>query len=264
MLLNKDLRKEIAWMTWHSKEGHIPSAYSIVDIVDFLFTDFLKINIKNANTVDRDSFVLSKGHGCSALYSVFKKIGLLKKSHLLNKNKEFSILATHPDRTKIKAVDTSTGSLGNGIGFAVGLALANKIKKNNFKTVTLIGDGESNEGLVWECALLAAHRMLGNLCVVLDNNKSCEPTLSIPNALEKWRSFGWEATEINGHDISDIQNVFRRMNFKTESKPKIIIAHTVKGKGVKPMEENYGHWHSRVPNNEELKMIYEEIDNYKQ
>ena len=111
--------------------------------------------------------------------------------------------------------------------------------------------------------MLVAHRMLGNLCIVLDNNKSCEPTLSIPNALEKWRSFGWEATEINGHDISDIQNVFRKMNFKTVSKPKIIIAHTVKGKGVKPMEENYGHWHSRVPNNEELKMIYEEIDNYK-
>ena len=264
MLSNIKLRKEIAWMTWHSKEGHIPSAFSIIDIVNFLYEDFLKISISNIKSDNRDFFILSKGHGCSALYSVLKKKKFINQKDLEDKNKEFAKLATHPDKIKVPGVETSTGSLGNGIGFALGVALGNKIKKKKNKVITIIGDGERNEGTVWECALLGSHQKLGNLCVVLDNNKSCNPTLALPNAADKWRSFGWEVYEIDGHNLSEINKTFNKMNFNTEGKPKVIIANTVKGKGVKVMEDNYGHWHSRVPSNEELKMIYNELDNYEQ
>ena len=262
MLLNKEFRKEIAWMTWHSKEGHIPSAFSIIDLVSFLYKEFLNVNRNNFDDPDRDYFVLSKGHGCSALYVILKEMGFITQKDLLEKNAEYAKLATHPDRIKIKGVEASTGSLGNGIGFSLGVALGNKIKNIKSKVITIIGDGESNEGLVWECALLGSYNNLGNLCVVLDNNKSCEPTLSIPNAPEKWRSFGWETYEIDGHNINEIRETFQDLNFSLDAKPKAIIANTIKGKGVPQMEENYGHWHSRVPSDEEIKMINQEIDNY--
>lgn len=262
MLLNKEFRKEIAWMTWHSKEGHIPSAFSIIDLVSYLYKEFLNINKHNYNDRDRDYFILSKGHGCSALYVILKEMGFITQEDILEKNDEYAKLATHPDRVKINAVEASTGSLGNGIGFSLGVALGNKINNVKSKVVTIIGDGESNEGLVWECALLGSFNKLGNLCVILDNNKSCEPTLSIPNASEKWRSFGWETYEIDGHDINEIKATFQKLDFSLNGKPKAIVANTVKGKGVRQMEENYGHWHSRVPSDEEIKMINKEIDNY--
>lgn len=262
MLSNKEYRKEIAWMTWHSKEGHIPSAFSIIDLISFLYKEYLNINKKNYNKKNRDYFILSKGHGCSALYVVLKELGFISRKDLLEKNAEFAKLATHPDRVKIKAVEASTGSLGNGIGFSLGIALGNKIKNIKSKVITIIGDGESNEGLVWECALLGSFNKLGNLCVILDNNKSCEPTLALPNAKEKWKSFGWETYEIDGHNTEEIRKLFNNLDFSLNSKPKAIIANTIKGKGVPQMEQNYGHWHSRVPSNEEISMINREIDNY--
>jgi transketolase len=262
MLYNKDLRKEIAWMTWHSKEGHIPSAYSILDIISFLYEDFLKINYKKLDSEDRDYFILSKGHGCSALYAVLKKNGVITQKDLEDKNKEYAKLATHPDRTKISGVEASTGSLGNGIGFALGVALGLKIKNKNNKVITIIGDAESNEGTVWECSLLASHLKLGNLCVILDYNRSCDPTLPLPNPKKKWESFGWDVKEIDGHNIEEIKDKMNSLVFSHNSKPHMIVANTVKGKGVKDMENNYGGWHSKVPNDEELKKINNDIDNY--
>tara|TARA_B100001964_G_scaffold166645_1_gene182989 strand:+ start:387 stop:1175 length:789 start_codon:yes stop_codon:yes gene_type:complete len=261
-MINKDLRKEIAWMTWRSKEGHIPSAYSILELVTFLYDDFLNFDFKNVKLESRDYFILSKGHGCSALYAAFKKKGLISQKDLEDKNKEFGKLATHPDSTKIKGVETSTGSLGNGIGFALGVALGLKIKKMKNKVITIIGDAEANEGIVWECALLASHLKLGNLCVILDYNKSCDPTLPLPNPKKKWESFGWDTKEVDGHNIQEIKEVMNSIDFSSNSKPKMIVANTVKGKGVKDMEENYGKWHSRVPTDEELKKIHEELDNH--
>ncbi len=262
MLNNKELRKEIAWMTWHSKEGHIPSAYSILDLVSFLYDGFLNIDYKNLKSESRDYFVLSKGHGCSALYAVLKKKGVISQKDLEDKNKEFAKLATHPDRTKVPGVEASTGSLGNGIGFALGIALGLKIDKKNNKVITIIGDAESNEGTVWECSLLASHLKLGNLCVILDYNRSCDPTLPVPNPKTKWEAFGWSTSEINGHNLEEIQETMNGLDFSLDSKPKIIIANTIKGKGVKDMENNYGAWHSKVPNDEELKKINQDIDNY--
>ena len=204
MLYNKDLRKEIAWMTWNSKEGHIPSAYSILDIVTFLYDEFLNYDFNDVNSKNRDYFILSKGHGCSALYVVLKKKGLISQKDLEDKNKQFGKLATHPDKTKIPGVEASTGSLGNGIGFALGVALGLKIEKKTNKVITIIGDAESNEGLVWECSLLASHLKLGNLCVILDYNRSCDSVLPLPNPKKKWDSFGWNVKEVNGHNKKQI------------------------------------------------------------
>ena len=262
MLYNKDLRKEIAWMTWHSKEGHIPSAYSILDLVTFLYDEFLNFDYKNVKSESRDYFILSKGHGCSALYAVFKKKGLISQKDLEDKNKEFGKLATHPDRTKIPGVEASTGSLGNGMGFALGVALGLKIKKKENKVIAIIGDAESNEGTVWECSLLASHLKLGNLCVILDYNRSCDPTLPLPDPKKKWHSFGWDVKEVNGHNIPEIKKVMNSIDFSPNSKPKMIVANTIKGKGVKDMENNYGAWHSKVPNDNELKKIHQDINDY--
>ena len=252
MLSNKNLRKEIAWMTWHSKEGHIPSAFSIIDIVNFLYEEFLDITVSNINSDNKDYFILSKGHGCSALYSILKKKKFISQKDLEDKNKEFAKLATHPDRIKVPGIETSTGSLGNGIGFALGVALGNKIKKKKSKIVTIIGDGESNEGTVWECALLGSHRRLGNLCVILDNNKSCEPTLALPNAADKWKSFGWDVYEVDGHNVLEISKTFKKMNFNLDGKPKVVIANTIKGKGVTFMENN-PEWHHKKVDKETIK-----------
>ena len=260
-LLNKDLRKKIAWMTWHSKEGHIPSAYSILDIVNFLYQDFMVFNPNDLEADDRDYFILSKGHGCSALYAVLNQFGIITDDDLNNKNGQFARLATHPDSTKIQGIEASTGSLGNGIGFALGVALGLKIKNKSNRVFVIIGDAESNEGTVWESALLASHIGLSNVCVILDNNHSCDPTLPVPDAYDKWSSFGWDATEIDGHDLEQIKKTFNNLDFDKQ-KPKIIIANTVKGKGVPEMEENYGGWHSKVPNDVELTHINKQIDDY--
>jgi len=262
MLHNKDLRKLIAWMTWHSKEGHIPSAYSIIDIVELLYTDFLKFGPDLADDPSRDYFVLSKGHGCSALYAVLWKIGLLSQKDLEDKNGEFAKLATHPDRKKIVGVEASTGSLGNGIGFAAGIANALRLAGRDNKVLALVGDAESNEGTVWETALLGRHLTLGNFCVIVDNNGSCNPTLSLFDVESKWKAFGWETYTVDGHDRKSMLGLLNSLDFGAFGSPKCIVANTIKGKGVKEMEENYGGWHSKIPNDDELKLIYERIDSY--
>ena len=221
----------------------------------------MKFDPKNLTMEERDFFILSKGHGCSALYSVLNQFDILTENDLLEKNNEKAKLATHPDSTKIPGIEASTGSLGNGIGFALGLSLGLKIKKMKNRVFVIIGDAESNEGTVWECALLASHLKLNNLCVILDNNHSCDPTLLKFQMHKKWDAFGWETQEIDGHNLDEIKKSFQSLNFNS-SKPKIIVANTIKGKGVPEMEENYGAWHSKVPNDNELKYIYNEIDNY--
>jgi len=260
MKKDNKLRKEIAWMTYHSKEGHIPSAYSIIDMVDYLYDNTLKFDSKNPKWEDRDYFILSKGHGCAALYSVLKKHGFISQKDLEEKNTEYGILGTHPDMNKVPGVEASTGSLGHGIGMAVGIALGLKILNKPNKVICLIGDGESNEGTVWESALVAAQYKLGNLCVIADHNGSADLVLPVSNPEDKWKAFGWDVYSINGHDMNQFKKSLDSISFKHESPPSVIVAHTKKGKGIKIMEENFGYWHSRIPTEEQLQEIYVELD----
>lgn len=263
MLENRELRKRIAWMTWHSKEGHIPSAYSILDLIVFLYEKFLHFDWHRPESAERDFFILSKGHGCSALYAYFEKRGLISESEILSKNLASGSLATHPDKNKVPGVEASTGSLGNGVGFALGIALGLKLDNLSNRVVTILGDAECNEGTVWECALLAPHLKLNNLIVIIDNNKSCNPTLPMGDFVAKFKSFGWNTWEVDGHSTQDLEAVFKQIaSVQSEEKPICIIANTVKGKGVPAMETNYGGWHSKVPTEQELLHIWNEIDSY--
>lgn len=256
--MNKELRIKIAELAYDIQEGHIPSAFSIIDILSTVYGKFLKYNSKNPSWQERDYFIQSKGHGCMALYVVLEKYGFINGEQLRLKGLEERILGGHPDCTKVNGVEASTGSLGNGIGYAAGIALGLKIKEKKNRVVALVGDGESNEGTVWETALVAPNLNLGNLCLIIDNNKSTEKVLPVPNMKQKWEAFGWETYEVDGHNEEEIYGALKKISFDYNSKPKTIIAHTIKGKGVSFIE-GQGIWHSRVPTKEELDKIKYEL-----
>ncbi len=257
--MNSELRKKIVSMIYKAGEGHIPSAFSIIDIVAFLYDKVLRFDPKNPNWPERDYFILSKGHGCAALYVVLEKHGFISQKDLDTKTQENGILGGHPDMTKVPGVEASTGSLGHGIATALGVALGLRIRGKKNKVIALIGDGESNEGTVWECGLVAANLKLGNLCCITDNNGSSDQILPVADLKEKWEAFGWEVYSIDGHFEKEIESVFQKIKFEFEAKPKMIIANTVKGKGVSFMEV-HGPWHYRAPSKEELELIYKELD----
>lgn len=260
MVQNKDLRKEIAWMVYNGNEGHIPSSYSIIDIIAYLYDNFLKFDSKNPRWDGRDYFILSKGHGCQALYAVLKKHGFLTEDDIKKKTSLGSILGGHPDRTRVHCIEASTGSLGHGLGMAVGIALGLNIKKMPNKVICMIGDGESNEGTIWESAMVAAKYQLGNLCVIADHNGSSDLVLPVTNPEDKWSAFGWETHTINGHDLTEIDHALKSIRFANSPKPHVIIAKTKKGCGVSFMEKEFGAWHAKVPTSEELQQIYRELD----
>ncbi len=259
MKKNNKLRLQVAELVYHAGEGHIPSAYSILDIIVALYGHFLNIDPQNPGWEGRDYFILSKGHGCAALYPVLLKHGFIQQSDLERKSKENGILGGHPDCTKVPGVEASTGSLGHGIVTAMGIALGLKIREKSNRVIALIGDGESNEGTVWETALVAANLKLGNFCVIIDNNKSTEQILPIPHMKQKWESFGWETYEIDGHSEEQIISTLNHITFDAKSPPKVIIANTIKGKGVSFIE-GHGTWHHKVPTSEELLKIRNELE----
>ena len=253
------LRKKIIELITNAGAGHIPSAFSIIDILAYLYEHVLKFDPKNPKWEGRDYFILSKGHGCAALYVILEKYGFINQEDLNKESREDGILGGHPDNTKVPGAEASTGSLGHGIGTALGIALGLKIKKKSNKVIVLIGDGESNEGTVWECALVGANLKLGNLCCIVDNNGSTAQILPVPHLRQKWESFGWEVYEIDGHCEKEIKEAFDKIKFDINEKPKVIIANTVKGKGVSFMEV-HGPWHYRAPKPNELELIYKELD----
>lgn len=258
-LINKDLRLKIAEIVYNAKEGHIPSSYSIIDIINTLYTKFLRIDPENPEWKERDYFILSKGHGALALYVVLEKIGFISEKDIEEKSSLNGILGGHPDCTKVPGVEASTGSLGHGIATALGIALALKIKQKKNRVIALIGDGESNEGTVWETALVASNLKLGNLCLIVDNNKSAEQILPIKNMKKKWEAFGWDTYEIDGHSEEELLKILNCIDFDFNENPKIIIANTIKGKGVS-FVEGHGPWHHRVPSEKELKLFKEEME----
>ncbi len=245
-------------MVHDSNDGHIPSAYSIVDILEVLYRAVLKFDARNPEWPERDYFILSKGHGCVALYTVLHRHGFLTDEDIKLFCRSGGILGEHPDRTKVPGAEASTGSLGHGFPFSVGIALGHRLRGMHNRVFVLVGDGECHEGTIWEAANVANNLQLGNLCVVVDWNGSAAQLMPRDDLPAKWRAFGWNVTEIDGHSTPAIEAAFRGLQMQPEGQPNVIIAHTLKGKGV-PMLEGHGPWHHRTPTDEEMQVIMEAL-----
>lgn len=251
----KRMKRQIAQASQLANEGHVPSAYSVLDLLWVLYNRVMKINPNCPDDLMMDRFVLSKGHASLALYAVLAEKGFFPSKNFDTFCKYDGNLGGHPDCTKIPGVEASTGSLGHGFPMAVGIALGSRIRQFRNRIFCLIGDGECNEGTVWESALLAAHHQLSNLCCIVDYNHSTDRALKLGDLAGKFKSFGWDVLTIPGHDHEEI---YCALSHRHESKPLVIIAETIKGYGVKRME-NEPAWHHRAPNDEELKSILEEL-----
>ena len=250
------MKRSIVNAATYAGEGHIASAFSIIDILWVLYDKIIDNNEIKKLLPERDYFVLSKGHGSLAIYAILVEKGLLEIDSLDDFCQFNSILGGHPDCNKIKYIEASTGSLGHGLPFAVGIALSNKIQKMNNNVYTIIGDGEANEGSVWEAFLLAAQYKLNNLYCIVDFNHSTDRALDLGNLSDKLKAFGWETLEIDGHNQEEILSALKRRN---QTKPNAIIAQTIKGKGCKRMEQS-PMWHHKVPTEKELIEILKELE----
>ncbi len=245
----RQLRIKILELVYKSKEGHIASSFSILDILWILYNRMMDFR--------RDHFILSKGHASLALYVVLNEFGYISTEEL-EKFCEFdSKLGGHPKLNKELGIHASTGSLGHGLPIAVGMALAKKIKDEDGMVYCLIGDGESNEGSIWESALLAQQYKLNNLCCIVDYNHSSDRAINMDNIGSKFDSFEWEIDWCNGHNYLSLYDTFSNLNNKS-NKPKVIIAETIKGYGCKTMENNPV-WHHKIPNENEYLMLLEEL-----
>lgn len=258
----KEIRKEILKMMHRSNGSHIGSALSIVEILVALYFNILKISPKRCDDDNRDRFILSKGHACAALYATLASKGFFKPSYLKGYCMDGGKLPGHSTRGCASGVEVSSGSLGHGLSIGAGMAIAAKYDSKPYRVFVLLGDGECDEGSVWEAAMFAGNKRLDNLIVVIDYNKiqsfgSVEEINSLEPFVDKWRSFGWETRETDGHNVEKLIKILSRLPFKS-GKPNILIAHTVKGKGVSFME-NELKWHYKSPNKEELEQAIEEI-----
>ena len=246
---------------FNAKSGHPGGSLSSADILTYLYFKQMNIDPKNPKDANRDRLVLSKGHAAPVLYSVLANKGYFDVEMLKTLRHVDSILQGHPDMKKIPGVDMSSGSLGQGISAAVGMALSAKHFGNDFKVYTILGDGEIEEGQVWEAAMFASHKKLNNLTVIVDNNNlqidgSIDEVNSPYPIDEKFKAFGFEVVVINGNDFDEIDAAMQKVG--TLEKPYAIIANTVKGKGVSFMENQVG-WHGSAPNEEQYKAAMAEL-----
>ncbi|MGD9154312.1 MAG: transketolase [Bacillota bacterium] len=245
-----DLRQDIIRMIHKAKAGHPGGALSATDIVTALYFFVMKVDPQRPDWEARDRFILSKGHACPVWYAALAEKGYFAKEHLNTLRKFASILQGHPDMKKTPGIDMTSGSLGNGLSAGVGMALAAQDKMLDYNVYVMLGDGELQEGQVWEAAMAAAHYDLNNLTAIVDYNGLqvdgwTKDVMSVHPLVEKWEAFGWRAIEIDGHQMKEILGAFQqRQKIKG---PVVIIAHTVKGKGVSFME-NVCEWHGLAPN----------------
>ena len=256
---SKYLRRLIMKAVIGGGRGHVGPALSMVEIIRVLYDNIMTYNPKDANWDLRDRYILSKGHGCLALYSLLADKNFFNKEILVDFCKHNSILGGHPE-IAIPGVEASTGALGHGLPIAIGIAISLKNKNNNSKVYVHMGDGEINEGSVWEAALSASKHRLDNLIVIIDYNKmqsagSVSEILNMEPLQNKWKSFGFNVYECNGHDVENIQNIFKIISNDKEKIPKVLIAHTVKGKGIKIAENNSSWHHKSKLSIEEIKHI---------
>ncbi len=258
----KDIRKEILKMKFISKDSHLGSDFSCADILTVLYFKVLNINPKKPKDSNRDRFILSKGHSASALYATLALRGFFSKKILDRYCKDSSPLPAHPTKDCVPGVEVSTGSLGHGFGMGVGMALAAKRDRQKHRVFVLVSDGECDEGSTWEAALFAGHHALDNLIVIIDYNKiqsfgSTKEVLDLEPFRQKWSSFGWQAQEINGHNYLELEKSLGAIPFK-KGRPSLLIANTVKGKGVSFME-NELKWHYKSPTEEEYYLALKEL-----
>ena len=259
----KELRKEIITMIYNAGSGHPGGSLSCIDMLVGLYYFKLRINPKNPLWQDRDRFVLSKGHCSPAIYVVLADKGYFPKSELSGYRKINSMLQGHPE-LNTPGIDFAGGALGQGICFALGIAMACRLDKKSCNVYAMIGDGEVQEGAVWEASMAAAFYKLDNLIVVLDKNQvqqtgMVKDIMDIGNVALKWKAFGWNVIDINGHDMAQIIKAFDKASKMKNKKPTIIISNTIKGKGVSFMELNHK-FHGKAPNEEEYKKAIEEIE----
>lgn len=257
-----DVRTDIIEMIFEAQAGHPGGSLSAADIVTALYFRVMNIDPQNPDWPDRDRFILSKGHACPVWYAALAERGFYDKSHLKTLRKLNSILQGHADMKKTPGVDMTVGSLGQGISAGIGMALSGKLRKKDYRVWVLIGDGESQEGSVWEAAMAAVKWKLDNFTVILDNNGIQNDTFTddiMPRGdlPAKWRAFGWNVIEIDGHNMAQIVNALEEV-LTIKGVPTVIIAKTVKGKGVSFME-NVPAWHGKAPNPEQAKIALDEI-----
>ena len=258
-----EVRKGIIEAVYNAKSGHPGGALSCADILTVLYFNQMNVDEKKPNDPNRDRLVLSKGHACPALYSVLAQKGYFDKELLKTFRKIGSDLQGHPDMKKVPGVDMTTGSLGQGLSAAVGMAIASKMDKAGCKVYCIVGDGEIEEGQVWEALTAASKNKLDNLCVILDNNNlqidgEIEKVGGMNNLTERFQSFGFNVINVDGHNIDNLIDAFTTAK-QTKGNPNVIIAKTIKGKGVSFMENQAG-WHGKAPSEEEYNLTIEELN----
>ncbi len=259
-----EFRRKILRMIDRSRRGHIGSAFSIVEIVRVLYEEVLRVDPKRPLWEERDRFILSKGHGCLALYVALAEKKFISNAELSNFCDFDSILGGHPQYGKVLGVEASTGSLGHGLSIGVGIALNGKIDKRDYRTFVLLGDGECNEGSVWEAAMCASKHKLDRLTALIDYNKmqcygaTCEVQNLEPFA-DKWRSFGFSVKEVDGHDMAALHNILKNIPFDTE-KPQVVICHTTKGRGIRSLEGHAPSHHKSKISDDEIELFLKELE----
>ena len=257
------LRKKIITTSHRAKIPHLGSCLSCIDLLTYIYWCELFINPSDPKQINRDRFVLSKGHGAPAIFQVLAEKNFFPVNDLNNFGKAGSLFHEHPPKPGlVPGIEAATGSLGHGLPMALGMALASRILKLNFRCYAMLSDGECNEGSIWEAAMLASAQKLNNLTVIIDYNKwqatdRSQQVMAIEPLSDKWKSFGWNIQEIDGHDFSQIRDSFKKA--KLEPNPSAIVAHTVKGKGVSFMEDD-NNWHYRIPDETELKKSLNELN----
>ncbi len=260
---SKELRRTIVRVLDLCGRGHVGAAFSLIEILRVLYDDILKYDVKNPKWSLRDRFILSKGHGCLALYAVLCDKGFFPEEELWKFCKPEGLLGGHPEH-KIPGVEASTGSLGHGLPIGVGMAINARIDKADYRTFVIVGDGECNEGSIWEAAMAASKHQLSGLTVIVDYNKhqsysTTKEVLELEPFVQKWQAFGFSAIEADGHDVLDLKRAFSKLPIGP-AKPTVVICHTVKGKGISFVENNLNWHHKNKLNKEELEALLKELE----
>ena len=251
----KQIRKDILDASRASGHGHIPTCFSIVELA-YAAYQVMKHDPKNPAWDERDIFILSKGHGSLGLYCVLARLGYFETERVKTFGAFMSDFGCHPDRLKVPGVEVSTGSLGHGIGVGMGMALGLKIKKSSRRVIVLIGDGEANEGTVWESVMVAVDQKLSNLTILYDSNASQMRCMHLANPVERFKAFGADTVEVDGHDADQLAKELK----KRSDRPRVLVANTKKGFGCKTLVENVYEWHRRSPTEPEYQMLLQELN----